>query len=946
MLTKSLFRLKSVLIRRAVLVGVGMLVALTSSSSSCQSDDAVIRRIAWLIQPDCVHESEFGKLADAIRSSDCTINSIGDPYSRISLLRCEPEQKKSETCQLLGASGRWSTLPDPTLSECRRGIFFGESRPGEAARQSWLEPHQVSSETEASIGVLPILRSEQLPTDVVSWIDKDQVAVIGFDWNADLVIEEVECFRFSRRGETMIRQIDGRLFILQISTGSSDASPWMLDWISLGRSSDSLPSESFAAAVAELASSHEIELFRCSGGAADLAATCLSAVQEDCSLLLVDLDVISMHATEAARLLATLARQLDCAIITNRRTIVSPEYDVDPSLVGLPDIAEVSLVDTPRSKQTTGTSDRRTLLATVLDAINTAGQTLNADRRQRPIDRFDLPSALRLPNDWVDVSFGNVSGIQSLQAVLYDRNGNRVGEVRDRSNQIWFDRLPPALIRQARGGFIVADPQGTPRIDQQVRWTISDTPFQRAERSLLGDVSVRLPRTETDSNAFADISPEFRSGSGTKANAGLKEVYVCFQPQHVRTNEVDKKLLATAMPLVDRPGVRSWWYRLDDSVSEGQVWHFLLDELNGRDYGSVNDFSFRLFSRRGTVSKLYRIGEAASSEAETWLLLQCPSFKHPSIAPPKLMRLARTQVSDPSLTWNLSSGRWHALLRGVDERAAGFLASINASPENNAAVGWTWISNAVKRPEVAAWKQLYLEDPLLRWRQSVLETETDPVHSSSASEALPQEFQRIRQRLIMLDTLATRKQHLEKIIAECDHVLHQCEQRIGPLPRHADPKYRIHQETMGEGQGRSASHSRKVSGGDAWWYAWAVDAAYRKVRAVGYRELPEVTAIKPIADPLQQSQDYQDAFALLNGLVDGRDPDFVLPWVRWLRRNNQPAEAYDVLRRYGYCGPASSWFLKKQRDLWTEANAEPLSRLGHARWFVRENGLPVPMEAF
>jgi hypothetical protein len=36
-----------------------------------------------------------------------------------------------------------------------------------------------------------------------------------------------------------------------------------------------------------------------------------------------------------------------------------------------------------------------------------------------------------------------------------------------------------------------------------------------------------------------------------------------------------------------------------------------------------------------------------------------------------------------------------------------------------------------------------------------------------------------------------------------------------------------------------------------------------------------------------------------------------------------------------------AWYFKKERDLWSDSGWEPLRRLGHARWFLRQANEPV-----
>ena len=93
-------------------------------------------------------------------------------------------------------------------------------------------------------------------------------------------------------------------------------------------------------------------------------------------------------------------------------------------------------------------------------------------------------------------------------------------------------------------------------------------------------------------------------------------------------------------------------------------------------------------------------------------------------------------------------------------------------------------------------------------------------------------------------------------------------------------------------------------------------ALYRRVRALAYRELPEVVEKQPIADPKKFEAELVGAYAQLKAVAGSR-PEYILIDVRMLRRDGQFGRALEILTDQGsYI--ERQWFLKKQRDLLRE----------------------------
>ena len=96
-----------------------------------------------------------------------------------------------------------------------------------------------------------------------------------------------------------------------------------------------------------------------------------------------------------------------------------------------------------------------------------------------------------------------------------------------------------------------------------------------------------------------------------------------------------------------------------------------------------------------------------------------------------------------------------------------------------------------------------------------------------------------------------------------------------------------------------------------------IDALYRKVRAVAYRELPDVIAKTPIKDQAKQDKEFDQAYKALEAWADPAGSDYWLLEVRKNRRSKQTAIAIKLLNKNL---KASSPLLhyKKRRDMFNE----------------------------
>lgn len=152
-----------------------------------------------------------------------------------------------------------------------------------------------------------------------------------------------------------------------------------------------------------------------------------------------------------------------------------------------------------------------------------------------------------------------------------------------------------------------------------------------------------------------------------------------------------------------------------------------------------------------------------------------------------------------------------------------------------------------------------------------------------SGSVLPQKkIQRLKSRLVTLDAPLTRKRHLSEIVAAADELILELEREYGA---------------------------------DAIQLA---DPLYRKGRALGYRELPDVVARTPVKNPAQLKRDFEATFARLQSLVDVTQPKYVLLAVRRERHRGYRGAALDLLEIYRRQHSQPDWYHKKRSDLLRE----------------------------
>lgn len=166
-------------------------------------------------------------------------------------------------------------------------------------------------------------------------------------------------------------------------------------------------------------------------------------------------------------------------------------------------------------------------------------------------------------------------------------------------------------------------------------------------------------------------------------------------------------------------------------------------------------------------------------------------------------------------------------------------------------------------------------------------------------------------RLRELDTTATRKQHLAEIVEICDALLagidrDELAMEFGTRVGESDPR------AVAKRRAAEATRDRLS------------DLLYRKGRALGYMELPDVVAEHPVENPRKLDRDFESNFRELAKWVDTTDPKWALLHIRRDRRKQRYGLALERLAALETAKGQTYWTVKKRRDVyeslgWTHA---------------------------
>ena len=175
--------------------------------------------------------------------------------------------------------------------------------------------------------------------------------------------------------------------------------------------------------------------------------------------------------------------------------------------------------------------------------------------------------------------------------------------------------------------------------------------------------------------------------------------------------------------------------------------------------------------------------------------------------------------------------------------------------------------------------------------------------ANELQKAEPDSLRVLVLRLERLDDAKHRKKRLSEVIAAADAIISNIDTE----------KLAAHYGTRINPEDKQASALRKKMDEQR---QILIDTLYRKGRAVGYMELPDVIKDHPIVDRAAYDKAFEDNFAELRKWVDTTGQDYVLLHIRRNRRQQRFGSALKWLNKYLTTSPGNYWYHKKRRDVY------------------------------
>lgn len=173
-------------------------------------------------------------------------------------------------------------------------------------------------------------------------------------------------------------------------------------------------------------------------------------------------------------------------------------------------------------------------------------------------------------------------------------------------------------------------------------------------------------------------------------------------------------------------------------------------------------------------------------------------------------------------------------------------------------------------------------------------------------------------RLKHLDHAESRKDHLPAVVAAADAVLATFDLNALHTAIANRPVADAGAKTAVQKQ---EDADRKI----------VADVLYRKGRALGYMELPDVLEKHPLADESAHDAAFKANFRELSRWVDTTDSAYVLLHVRHERRQQHLAAALELLDKFIAAEEPNFWYHKKRRDIYRELNWDAAAEREMAR---------------
>lgn len=882
-----------------------------------------------------------------------------------------------------------------------RGVVLGHGRPGESARRDlytqWYQKwQQRSPAVQSSVRFSPV----QIPTDVIL-VQKSEDRIAAFDWNSDGELSGDEIIPLNQQGLTVRPSESGRCVMVQPgsesfpvtadkdndllrlelwtpSTRIAEPDSLLTTVLSRSRSSDTR-------LWIDLGASRYRRPHRQRFGVGDLAAAYHLAAEQDCDVVVVDLRHFDQGPEIGNRVALRLSNEFQLPTMTRNASAVAPEHLILPTHGALPDLADLAFA--------AGSVSWEQALSTGLDRLY-SGQTWNdpIDPSRERISEHWQPPVLnglppqpigkaaqhpqdllvgRLPRHLI-VAQPSAAASHSSPEERHDRLTYFDSTGQKTTNPLWHTNGDsfsyPWDALTAELGYLAA-PATSWRQDKTGLST-QGMGYITGSRAILRR---KLPQSETMTLTLPrqDDLPETLT---LRPLQYLKRLTVCSPdqlPETVRQTAVTVSNSA--------PGLQTWWYRVDSWPGGNHGLRLLQNRWDGEPAWLDRQLTIHWFTNDGRLLDTDQpLGHLnASDRPIRWIQVQGlrlngdPQRPAPDlfaampvrVHPPQTEPWQRRPSLDPSPAVTFegpsldSSLDWHSL--DWDHVLAAWFHPTERYPirwlmlDRSDRFDSASVNRGVSEP---AWWSVYKNDPAADLIAQMQQSGTTPpeilkrVQSLIASDSSDVFGDRLL--LHAYDQPALRKQNLEATIATADRILDHCRQQLGGLPDPVDPVMVEQQHQMGgpwpSGGAQEPITDETVpqpsirsvtpdSPAHRQLQAWLADAAYRKFRAIGYRELPEVVAKVPISDPERQNREFEAAFQQLAAVVPINHPEFVLSRVRRQRRNDHQARALQHLDRYRSFDANPRWYFKKVRDMWDDLDADVASQWPHAQWFLVEN---------
>ena len=179
-------------------------------------------------------------------------------------------------------------------------------------------------------------------------------------------------------------------------------------------------------------------------------------------------------------------------------------------------------------------------------------------------------------------------------------------------------------------------------------------------------------------------------------------------------------------------------------------------------------------------------------------------------------------------------------------------------------------------------------------------------------------------KLRKLDDEKSRKQRLDEVVAAADAVLAQLDEGAILMALTG----RSAADDKKQSVARKSAEKKK---------ALLIDTLYRKGRALGYMELPEVVAKNPIKDKEAHEKEFEANYKALNKWVDPTGSDYFLLHIRRAARKQQLGESLKWLNKYSSGAAPNYWYFEKRRKLY---EALGWDHLAENAWQLRTSHFP------